>query len=95
MTLRGALTLSGGFASVYALGIFYCGKSGWLTNRTRTQAGCLFYEAVEIGHLLVQGTERHVFTLQSFRSQSLVVLKMLAESIYTELRNLGHSVSRD
>ena len=70
-------------------------KSDWLTNRTRAQTGGLFYEAVEIGHLLVQRTEGHVFTLQRFSSQALVVLQMLAESIYAKLRNLGHRVSSD
>lgn len=68
-------------------------KSGWLTNRTRTQTGGLFHEAVEIRHLLIQGTERRVFALHSFSSKSLVIFRVLAEAIDTELRNLGWSVS--
>ena len=94
---RGADFLSGAFASVTCFWkpSVVGGAAGWLTDRTRTESGCLFYEAVEVGHLLVQRAERHVFALQSFGSQSLVVLQVLAESMYAELRNLARSVSYD
>lgn len=65
----------------------------WLTNWTRTQVGSLFYKAVEIGHFLIQRTERHVFVLYSFSPESLVEFWVLAEVIYTELRNLGWIIS--
>lgn len=68
-------------------------KSGWLTNWTRIQAGSLFYEAVEIRHLLIQGTKRRIFALYSFSSEFLVIFRVLAEIVDTRLRNLGWCVS--
>lgn len=98
MTVRGALTLLDGFTSVHGDGTSLLissrmPKRGWLTNWTRTQAGSLFDEAVEVGHFPIQGTERRVFVLYSFGSESVVEFGVLAEVIYTELRNLGWMVS--
>ena len=100
MTVRGELTLLGSFASVRDIKIppsisSLMLKSSWLTNWTRTQAGSLFYEAVEIRHLLIQRTEGGVFALLSFSSESFMIFRVLAEAIDTKLRNLGWSVSSE
>ena len=70
-------------------------KSGLLTNRTRTQPGSLFYEAIKIRHLLVQRAKGHIFTLPSFSSEFFMIFRVLAKAIDTELRNLGWSFSLD
>lgn len=70
-------------------------KSGQLTNWTRIQASSLFHEAVEIRHLLIQGTERRIFALHSFSSEFLFIFRVHAEIIDTGLRNLGWSISLD
>lgn len=94
MTLRGALTLLGQHTTTQ-FPPSISSKSSWLTNWTRTQAGSLFNEAVEIRHLLIQGTERRVFALHGFNSKSLAIFRVLAYVMDTELRNLGYSVSRE
>ena len=98
MTVRGALTLTVGSTLAHgmkgpALNLSLAWKRGRLTNWTRAQARSLFHEAIEIGHLLIQGTERHVFALYSFSFEFFIELRVLAKIIDTELRNLGWSVS--
>lgn len=70
-------------------------KSLWLTDWTRTQAGSLFHEAVEIRHLLIQRSERRIFTLHTFGSESLLVFRVFAETIDTKLCNLDWNVIRE
>ena len=89
--MRGALTISRvpSQRTFSSIAVKSCEMAErWLTDGTGTQAGSLFHKAVQIRHLLVQGTECGVFVLYRFDSQPVLVLGMLAEVVDAILRYL-------